>query len=436
VLVVLVVQAMTLIQMQRTIAAEADRRVVAALAPGVHLMQRRLRRHRGRVPNRVIQEVAANHGLEAELRRASDPDYDLTASEEARIHRDELSLLQRGTDRYIYSELRPGVYLQLGPMEALMPTHGIVTRLVQTGAVLLVIGGVLFLLLSPFERRLAQLATAASSLGDGNLDMRVNDAGEDAIGEVARAFDGMADRLGGTIEEQRELLRAVSHELRTPVARLLFLVDEARGGDGSARDAALDRCDVSLEEMRLLVDELLTFSRISDRSGLGVLERVAVSALVRECVMQAEELHHTLDIRMNIEDIEAICSPRLVQRAVGNLLSNAVRHATSVIDVELTQDDDLLSVRISDDGSGIDLENRERVLEPFTRLDESRRRDSGGAGLGLAIVAKVAQAHGGSVSIQESHLGGVQVELRLPISGPPPGVNHESVALSRSAHRP
>ena len=420
VLVVLAVQAGSLLQLQRSIAAEADRRVVSALAPGVHLMQRRLRRHRGPIPERIIAEVASHHGLGASLQRSDDPNYDLTASEEARIRTNDLALIQRDSARYIYSELRPGVYLALGPMEDLVPSSGIVARLAQTGVVLVLIGGVLFLLLSPFERRLARLASAAQALGVGETDTRVADDTDDAIGEVARAFDGMAERVGGTIEEQRELLRAVSHELRTPVARLFFLMDEVRTTeDSDARNLKLDRCDASLEDMRDLVDELLTFSRIADRSGLGKLEPTAVGPLVERCVDAARELRKDIDIRTTVDSGELSCSPGLVERALSNLLSNAVRHASSQVTLTCTRDDVHLSLVVSDDGDGIPADARERVLEPFARLDESRRRDSGGAGLGLAIVQRVANTHNGSLTIRDSELGGAAVELRLPIAGPP-----------------
>ena len=419
VLVVLAVQAVTLFQMQRTIAEEADRRVVAALAPGVHLMQRRLGRHRGPIPERIIEEVAAHHGLGSTLRRTTDAEYDLTSSEEAQIRSEELALIQRGSARYIYTELRPGVYLSLGPMEDLVPSRGIVARLAQTGLVLLLIGGVLFLLLSPFERRLARLAIAARALGEGEMDARVTDSKEDAIGEVSKAFDAMAQRVGDTIEDQRDLLRAVSHELRTPVARLFFLVDEVRGAEESdERNAKLDRFDASLEEMRVLVDELLIFSRISDRSGLGSTACTPIAPLISECVSRAGELRGDIELQTNVGEVDIHCSPRLVERAVTNLLSNAVRHAISRVHVSAEQIDSLLIITVSDDGSGIARGDRQRVLEPFTRLDESRQRDAGGAGLGLAIVSRIAAAHDGTLAIGESELGGASVALRLPVDGP------------------
>ena len=418
VLAVLSVQALSLTQMHREIEAEADRRVVAALAPGIQMMQRRLRRHRGPIPTGILEEVASHHGLEANVLRASDPDLDLSPQERASIDDEGLALIERGSDRYVYSQLRQESYLRLGPMTDLVPRRRLAGRVAQTAAVLMAIGGILFALLRPFERRLIRLAAAAREIGSGGYGARVNDSQDDAIGEVATAFDGMAARVEHTIGRQRDLLRAVSHELRTPIARLLFLTDELRDDEGSERESRLDRVDASLIEMRDLVNELLSFSRLSEDSGF-TLSSHDVSALVADGVRSFDGLQSSVDIQTNLETVSAEVEPRLIGRALTNLLSNAVRHATSTVIASVSYDDTHAIITISDDGSGVPNSDRDRIFDPFVRLDESRQRDSGGAGLGLAIVSSIASSHGGSIHVFDAPNGGAEFVLKIPLSAAP-----------------
>lgn len=409
VMVVLLVQTIMLFQLEREISEEANRRVVAAMEPGVRVMQHRIGRHPGPIPRRVLTEIAGHHGMDAEVVRAQAPEFDLTQEERDRIRSERVVLLERDTDNFIFAELRPDTYLQLGPLAEMVPSRRIPQRVAQTGGILVVIGGVLFLLLSPFERRLRALARVANEIGAGDIDARIRDDHEDAIGQVARSFDDMAAQVSGTIHGQRELLRAVSHELRTPIARLLFLVDDVRdAGSEAERRSKLDRCDVSLEEMQSLVDELLVFSRMSGPDGNPTIERFALGELLESTAQGARELRTGIEVRMNLEAIEIEGNKELIRRAVGNLLSNGVRHCAREVLMTCERSDDLVRIIVEDDGAGVPIADRERVFEPFARLDESRQRDSGGAGLGLAIVRGIAESHGGSVRVDESPLGGAK----------------------------
>jgi two-component system sensor histidine kinase RstB len=308
------------------------------------------------------------------------------------------------------------MYLQLGPVAEMVSGRRIPQRVAQTGGILVLIGGVLFLLLSPFERRLRALATVANQIGGGDIDARVSDDRPDAIGQVARSFDAMAAQVGETIHGQRELLRAVSHELRTPIARLLFLIEDVRDAEGeSQRDAKLARCDVSLEEMKSLVDELLMFSRMSGADGNSKLETFALAELLERAAQDARELRADIEVRANLDPMELYANEDLVRRAVGNLLSNAVRHCNSVVSLTITRSDDSIFIVVKDDGAGVPATARERIFEPFAQLDESRQRDAGGAGLGLAIVRRIAEAHGGSVRVGEAKAGGARFVLELPL---------------------
>jgi two-component system sensor histidine kinase RstB len=416
VFVVLLVQTFMLFQLESEISEEANRRVVAALEPGVRVMQHRIGRHGGPVPRRVLAEIASHQGMEAEVLRATDPGFDLSESERSRIRSERLVMLERNAEQFIFAELRPTMYLQLGPVAEMVSGRRIPQRVAQTGGILVLIGGVLFLLLSPFERRLRALATVANQIGGGDIDARVSDDRPDAIGQVARSFDAMAAQVGETIHGQRELLRAVSHELRTPIARLLFLIEDVRDAEGeSQRDAKLARCDVSLEEMKSLVDELLMFSRMSGADGNSKLETFALAELLERAAQDARELRADIEVRANLDPMELYANEDLVRRAVGNLLSNAVRHCNSVVSLTITRSDDSIFIVVKDDGAGVPATARERIFEPFAQLDESRQRDAGGAGLGLAIVRRIAEAHGGSVRVGEAKAGGARFVLELPL---------------------
>lgn len=315
-----------------------------------------------------------------------------------------------------------GKVLVLGPMR-LFDQYPVQMLVLVGGLGLLAMGLAAYLLVRPLQNRLFRLGSAVEQLGRGNLNVRADAGSPDAIGHLAATFNGMTAHIRRLIESQREMTRAVSHELRTPVARLRFglemLADIDDAGERRNKIEALDR---DIDQLDELIDEILTFARLEEGSPSLNFERVMMSALM-------ERLHDELTtisggIAIDIdeqalaslapEDQYALGSERYLHRVLQNLVTNALRYAASQVTLRYRVDGDLAVLEVEDDGPGIAPADRERIFKPFARLDESRQRKSGGYGLGLSIVQRIAEWHGGRVTVQEGAMGGALFRMTWP----------------------
>ena len=282
------------------------------------------------------------------------------------------------------------------------------------GIPILLVGPAIYFLIRPLDRRIGALTAVAERFGQGDLEIRANEEGGDALGELTGTFNRMADQIKGLIDGQNELLRAVSHELRTPLARLFFMVDDAEAAEShEEKQKHLQRIQNTLTGMNELIEELLTFVRL-DQEGEQVNREVV---LIREVVEELPEI--VADLRAEVR-VEVLCGdetvrmvPRLFKRAVLNLLTNAVRHAESRVVVRSWETEGATLLAVDDDGPGVPSAHRERILKPFIRVDESRNSRIGGIGLGLAIMSLIVNAHDGSVEIGTSPEGGARFLLRF-----------------------
>ena len=231
------------------------------------------------------------------------------------------------------------------------------------------------------------------------------------------SFNQMAERIAALIENQRSLTNAVSHELRTPLARLAFEVDLLRQDrSGARREHILQDMQADIDELESMVAELLVYAR---------LERPTDDMMPQETIDARDWLGDTLAQVDHLAQARAVrcvvhgdCPPqvrlhrRYMSRALLNLVQNAVRYASRLVHVSLAaRADGAYELIVDDDGPGIPARDRDKIFEPFIRLDESRDR---GAGLGLAIVQRVAAAHHGDISVHGSPLGGARFILRWP----------------------
>lgn len=291
---------------------------------------------------------------------------------------------------------------------------------------LLVILGLAVLVLTyPLYRHVTDLAATANAFGQGDLRARARAWVPEPIGHLARTFNDMADRLQRLSQEQQASLQAISHELRTPVARLHFALDMARNAqDAGELRVQLADMDKDVEEIDELVEELLTYTRLHRDAPPLEWESIDLVALVEELIQQLTLFTPHLRIQLVTDGPREIQgSSRYLRRAISNLIRNAQRHARSEIRIEVKREDCRACVIVDDDGPGIPPEERERVFLPFTRLDDSRNRKTGGHGLGLAIVHRVLQAHQGRAWVSDAPLGGA----RLTLSWPRPEVTNADV---------
>ena len=285
------------------------------------------------------------------------------------------------------------------------------------GIPILLVGPAIYFLIRPLDRRIHTLTAVAEKFGEGDLESRVEFSAGDALGELMGTFNQMADQIKGLIEGQNELLRAVSHELRTPLARLFFIVDNAEAAKtDEERDEQLDRIQKALSDMNDLVEELLIFSRL-DRERIEYERHpVNVGVVLKDLKELASDLRSGVIVEVDCGKVILQAIPRLFKRAVENLLNNAVRHAKSTVHLSCWESEEQIMVAVEDDGPGIPEEQRERILEPFIRADESRNSQIGGIGLGLAIVNRIVDLHDGRLEVTERLGGGARFLLKFPIS--------------------
>ncbi|OHV97256.1 sensor protein RstB [Janthinobacterium lividum] len=262
-------------------------------------------------------------------------------------------------------------------------------------------------------RSLAALSRMADDFGRGDLAARAQVGPASSIAPLAGRINEMAERIGSLLEARRHLLLSVSHELRTPIARLEFglaLLAERHAGDDPAMRRRIDAMDVDVEELKTLVNELLGLMQLDHAQALPG-QPFTLVPLLRACM--AAHLPRQVDAGI-ADDLGELCGdPRLLARAIGNLLGNAAKYAVARIALSAARDGDALRIVIEDDGPGIPADQREQVFAPFYRLAREQDHAAAGHGLGLAIAARAVALHGGAITIDDSPLGGARFTIYI-----------------------
>ncbi|ROL69950.1 two-component sensor histidine kinase [Pseudomonas chlororaphis] len=279
--------------------------------------------------------------------------------------------------------------------------------------------GCLLLWLRPHWRDLERLKATAQRFGKGHLSERTQLPARSNIGSLAHVFDTMAGDIEKLLNQQRDLLNAVSHELRTPLTRLDFGLALALSEElPEASRERLQGLVAHIRELDELVLELLSYSRLQNPVCLPEQVPVALDEFIDSILGSVDDELASPDIVIDVLLHGALerftLDPRLTARALQNLLRNATRYCDKRIQVGVQVGDDGCEIWVDDDGIGIPDDQRERVFEPFYRLDRSRDRSTGGFGLGLAISRRALEAQGGSLTVLTSPLGGARFRLWLP----------------------
>lgn len=275
----------------------------------------------------------------------------------------------------------------------------------------LFIGGLLsllgaYLVVRRINRPLYQLAQAAQDIGQGKTPL-LAETGPEEIRRVCRAFNQMARDVQQLDSDRNLLLAGVSHDLRTPLARLRLAIEllENTGDPALRHDMIQD-----IETMDEIISQFLAYVR------QGVDEAAAPSDLNRLLQELSERFNAPgQDITLHLAPLPLLpFKPLAMQRLFSNLLSNAVLHGNSDIEVHTQALPDRIVVKVLDRGPGIPEAERQRMLQPFMQM-ASARRDKG-AGLGLAIVDRIARLHNGSINLLPREGGGLEAHLELPIN--------------------
>ncbi len=288
----------------------------------------------------------------------------------------------------------------------LLPLIMLISGLFLSQALALALG------LRPVFVRVSTLNRVTSEFGKGKLTARYPlSTGKDEIEQLGTSFNVMAEKIISLLDSHNELLNTVAHELRTPMARLSFALELAKEKPKDLKEK-LGLMEKDLFELDRLVSELLEFNRISSTSTV-ITEEVSIYSVCLAAASGENVLDPSVKINVIAEKKDSTVPGdyRLLQRAISNLIRNAVRHASTCVNIHITQGQNTISVSVSDDGSGFSEGFINKAVKPFVK-----GQNSTGSGLGLAIVTRIAEKYHGSLSLTNQKNSGAKVTLSLPLA--------------------
>ena len=267
----------------------------------------------------------------------------------------------------------------------------------------------------PLWRSVVELEHAAKSFGEGTLSARAAVSKTSALALLAQRFNAMAERIERLIDSHKELTHAVAHELRTPIARLRFGMEMSQTAVAAERARYLNSMERDVVELDTLIAELLDYARFDRDTPALDLRAYALATWLHRTVDDARLPTLAIAFRCDARTTtNAFFDDRLMARALGNILRNAARYARAEVYVVAEIVEGACIIHVDDDGPGVPVSERERIFEPFVRLDGSRGRDSGGYGLGLGIAQRIVHWHHGNIEVGDSPMGGARFSLRWP----------------------
>ncbi len=289
--------------------------------------------------------------------------------------------------------------------------HAAAVTLTAMGGVLIALV-VMYWLIRRLFRPVQTIKETVQGFGDGDLSRRIHIDRKDELADLGHSINNMADDIQQMLEAKRQLLLAVSHELRSPITRARVsteLLDDSKLKHNLVKD---------LTEMETLVAEILETERLNSRHA--VLNRAPTS--VHQIVSDVLKDHFTEQhIRTQLPDNDVyvmVDGPR-IKLLIMNILSNAVRHSENTEqspELSIQANEKRMLIQVRDHGPGIKPQDMPRITEPFYRADYSRRRQTGGYGLGLYLCRLIAEAHGGHLSIRSQPEAGTTVSVEIPVS--------------------
>ncbi|MCA9498597.1 MAG: HAMP domain-containing protein, partial [Nitrospira sp.] len=253
-------------------------------------------------------------------------------------------------------------------------------------------------------RPLQQLTEVAERVGRGESITPIPEEGPIDIQQTIRAFNRMYERLQRFVQDRTRMLAAISHDLRSPITSLRLQVELMK--DQEARGKMLE----TLDDMQRMTEATLAFAR--DEASKEVSRSVDLSALIDSLCQDLADMGMEVKFE-SAKKTPYTCRPISLKRGIRNLIENAVSYGGGV-EVKLRENDPELQIVIQDSGPGIPEQDFERVFQPFVRLEESRNKQTGGIGLGMAIARSIIRNHGGDISLANTPGGGLTVTMHLP----------------------
>lgn len=267
------------------------------------------------------------------------------------------------------------------------------------------------------SRRIRELERVTVEFASGNFKARASTASAKSVGTLNKSFNNMADKVSRLITSNKMLTNAVAHELRTPIFRLQWQADLLADSSLNEQQTKYVNSIVEdIDEMEEMVEELLYYAKMERPETELRTESLELNSLLLDL---KDKWQQETPLPITVKDTDCKeaqikTDPKLLKRALDNLLRNAMRYADSQIMLEVTEDEEHCMISIHDDGNGIDEKDWPHLFEAFYSADKSRNKSTSGFGLGLAIVRQIMELQRGDVSISHSPLGGACFTVSLP----------------------
>jgi len=359
---------------------------------------------------RTLKELDLN--LSFDLRIEPMKDFDLAPPAMQRLRDGDIVALD---EKYTFIQRIPRSHyvLAVGPVPYLYYLHQMrLLDLALLGFIAISLAFPVFIWMRPHWQDMLKLESAAQRFGEGHLTERIHFDSGSSFDRLGIAFNQMADNINALIASKKQLIDGIAHELRTPLVRLRYRLEMSENLTG-AESQALNR---DIGQLEALIEELLTYARLDRPQTELHLSTPDLPVWLQTHIDDVQSVNPQRKLLTAITPgAYGALDMRLMERVLDNLMNNAMRYSESTLRIGLDLQGSQAILCVEDDGPGIEPAEREKVFEPFVRLDPSRDRATGGCGLGLAIVRSIAQAMGGSVRCEASELGGARFVFSWPI---------------------
>jgi len=330
-------------------------------------------------------------------------------------------LLASQDDQYLLKKLEqhPSYLLQINfplELEENQPFNFMLTL-----ALYLSICCILILWVFPLSRRLFLLNNAAAKIGTGQLSVRITPSRFSYIRMLENSFNNMASQIEKLVADNKILARSLSHDIRTPIACLRFGLEAAIDSKTlEKKNSYLTRMDSELTNMEEMTNAFLEYASMERQALHLKKQKTNVNALIKsainDCQLLAKQKHVSINLKASSQNIQYLLDYHWCYRALVNLISNAIGFADKQVLLTLKSTDTAVTIKVEDDGKGIESDNLDIIFTPFVKLEAERSREQGHFGLGLAICAKVMDWHQGKITASNhNQLSGACFTLILPL---------------------
>lgn len=381
----------------------------------VYLLREQIKSHPELSPKQVLESIQPEFGFRLQIF-----DDEHTFSEETIEQLNTHNLAYDSDTEMVYATLDAGQYLALGP---LVGEDIFSSDMFSFSIFLLIFAGIssvmfcliLYFAFSYLWRDVRNMTETVGELGKGNLKVRAKPAKSWLFKQLSGIINTMCNQIDKLISSNRIILHSMAHELRTPLARMNFEMEMlADTRDEEEKQKLISEVNNDIKELEVLITTSLNYFKMQQIQLIKDVTEVPLKTWTMEVVNNLHLLKPAnFDLKYDIDDTMVLLDKQLVETVVKNLVLNAFKYATNQAVIRLHQKEDLLFIIIDDDGPGVSLAYREDIFLPFSRIDSSRTKSTGGYGLGLAYVKLLAEYCQGDAFVITSPLGGARFVVTM-----------------------